>query len=246
MSDRSSIEKVNSEMFLLIKNSHINLCEGCSCFGIKKFMDMGMFNIRCYEYDDCHWEDDTFIIHEFGSYGIKPVYYYDYFCHNTPGNLLIRDYLNCPECIFHKGKFSNNAQNKVNLLIGINDPKFILPSCIEVKINDNNNKIFYDIKKYTLYLLILEKIHKKYYYHSEGIISLYIPDTVTICALFFHLKSNLLFINNRDILQRIGEFIGSEYDHSKEFDQLGWSINKDRFPLNSDNIIPDCLDFFCL
>lgn len=211
------------------------LCKNCASFAIEKAI--GMSSISAIDDYDCY-DEEFYDIHDNpDSYGIQQSYCNDYDYDSTPGNEYFSDYLNCIECLCDKLEFSNNnAQDKVNALISSNIPKFILPPLIEDKINDENSKILFNIKRYTLYLLMLEKMKKQYDRSDDIIISLYNPNIVTICSLFFHIKSKLLFINNPDIFNIVCEFIGSEYEQSRDFTAFEWKIKKYDFVLFGDNM----------
>lgn len=218
-------------------------CPNCKFFNEETARKMS--GVNAYGYDDCNCDYDSYIIHDnLESFGIENRYDYDYNSQLTPGNKYLTDFLNCIECVCPEGEFSNNnAEDKVNALISSNDPKFILPPLIEDKINDENSKILFNIKRYTLYLLMLEKMNKQYD-RSDAIIALYYPNIVTICSLFFHLKSKLLFINNPDIFNLVCQFIGSENEQSKDFSEFEWEIKKYNFVLFGDNMDLYCLNLF--
>jgi hypothetical protein len=223
-----------------------NLCENCRFFNAEKALEMSRFKLCDYRY--FYWLKNSYPIHDNYDdlFGIKKCYYFDYDdIQHTPGNKYVHDYLNCAKCLYPEGEFSKkNAEDKVNTLIGSNDSKFILPSLIEDKINDENSKFLYKIKRYTLYLLMLEKKYKEHYFNSKGTICLYYPDIVTICSLHFHLKSKLLFINNPDIFNIVCEFIGGEYEQSKKFTPLEWEMKKDNFVVYGDNMDLHFLNLF--
>ena len=118
------------------------------------------------------------------------------------------------ECCSIRGEFFNSPNNRINCKNNEHKKKIII---------DYHTKTINYLKKYLEYLLELKRLTGDSCMLNDG--SYYSTDEETISVLFFHLKTELIFIKNSNIFRLVCDYIGVR-SYSYYFSNITEKLNR--------------------